>query len=415
MKNYVKISALLLITAAMAFPRFNGHPAVKTGIEVLRDRNFDILQGKRVGLITNPTGVDSKLKSTIDILNEAPGVKLTAMYGPEHGVRGDYSAGEKVDYYTDKKTGIPVYSLYGKTSKPTEEMLKDVDVLVYDIQDIGCRSYTYISTMGKAMEAAAEFGKDFVVLDRPNPLGGLKIEGNIVEDGFFSMVSNFPIPYVYGMTSGEVATIANEEGYLKDGVKCNLTVVPMEGWTRAMKFEDTGLPWVPSSPHIPHAYSAPYYVATGVMGELGVISEGVGYTLPFQVYAAEWMDAQDMADAMNGLGLDGVLFRPINFKPYYGKWEGKMLHGVQVHIFDEDAFDLMGLQFMLMEQAHKLYPDQDLEKMSEKRHRMFDKVTGSDKIREKFFRKYRYKDIKSTLDKDVKSFRKLSEKYYLYK
>ena len=188
---------------------------VTTGIEILRSNNFKLLQGKRVGLITNPTGVDSDLKPTIDILFEAKNVKLVALFGPEHGVRGDVHAGDKVDNVTDTKTGLPVFSLYGKTRKPTLEMLKGIDVLVYDIQDIGCRSFTFISTMGLAMEAAAEQNIEFVVLDRPNPIGGLKIEGNITEEPFISFVSQFKIPYLYGQTCGELAIMLNEEKMLQ--------------------------------------------------------------------------------------------------------------------------------------------------------------------------------------------------------
>ncbi|HSL90864.1 MAG TPA: exo-beta-N-acetylmuramidase NamZ domain-containing protein, partial [Ignavibacteriaceae bacterium] len=225
---------------------------VKTGIEVLRDRNFDLLQGKKVGLVTNATGVDSKLKSTIDILFESPEVNLVALYGPEHGVRGNFEAGEYVDFYIDDFTQLPVYSLYGKTRKPTPEMLKDIDALVFDIQDIGSRSYTYISTMGLVMEAAAENNKEVIILDRPNPLGGNRIEGNIVEDGYFSFVSQFAIPYVHGLTVGELAILLNEEGLLSKSQKCKLQVVPMENWTRDMYFEQTGLPWILTSPHVPH-------------------------------------------------------------------------------------------------------------------------------------------------------------------
>ncbi|MFN3695729.1 MAG: exo-beta-N-acetylmuramidase NamZ domain-containing protein, partial [Ignavibacterium sp.] len=191
---------------------FKTKARVKTGIEVLRENNFDILKGKKVGLVTNPTGVDSKLKSTIDILFESPDVNLVALYGPEHGVRGNYSAGEYVDFYIDETTKLPVYSLYGKTRKPTADMLKDVDVIVFDIQDIGSRSYTYISTMGLVMEAAAENDKEVVILDRPNPLGGNRVEGNLVEDGYYSFVSQFSIPYIHGLTVGELATLLNEEG-----------------------------------------------------------------------------------------------------------------------------------------------------------------------------------------------------------
>ena len=410
-----KILFLLFFTGILFVTDIKSQSKVITGLEVLVSNGFDILQGKNVGLITNATGVDSKLRSTIDILHEAPEVNLVAMYGPEHGVRGDYSAGEHVGFYADKKTGLPVYSLYGKTRKPTPEMLKDIDVLVYDIQDIGCRSYTFISTMGYAMEAAAENNIHFVVLDRPNPLGGNKIEGAIVEDGYFSMVSAFPIPYVYGLTCGELANLLNKEKLLAGKKSCKLTVVPMKGWERRMKFEDTGLEWILSSPHIPHSYSAPYYVASGVMGELGVFTEGVGYTLPFQIYAAEWIDPFKLADAMTALGLKGVIFRPVVFKPYYGKWAKKEMKGVQIHIIDADKFNLMGLQFMFMDVFHTMYPDIDVYVLSKTRHNMFDKVTGSSKIRETFFKNYKYSDIEPIMNKDVESFRKLSKKYYLYK
>ena len=208
MMKKIILSVFLYALAVMAFAH------VKTGVEVLRDGGFRELQGKRVGLVTNPSGVDSNLKSTVDIINEAPGVKLVALYGPEHGVRGNAHAGDAVSDAVDPKTGVKTYSLYGKTHKPTPEMLKDIDVLVYDIQDIGCRSYTFYATMGMCMEACAENDKEFMVLDRPNPLGGYKVEGNVVEDGYFSMVSKYAIPYLYGLTPGELATYLNEEGVI---------------------------------------------------------------------------------------------------------------------------------------------------------------------------------------------------------
>ncbi len=394
---------------------FSQVPIVKTGIEVLEENNFNILQGKRVGLITNPTGVDSKLKSTIDILYEAKNVNLVALYGPEHGVRGDYAAGDYVGNYTDAQTKLPVFSLYGKTRKPTPEMLKGIDVLVYDIQDIGCRSYTYISTMGLAIQAAAENDIEFVVLDRPNPLGGLKIEGNLVEENYHSFVSQFSIPYVYGLTCGELAKMLNSEGMLGDSVKCELTVVQMENWKREMTFEDTKLQWVPTSPHIPHNYSPEFYVATGILGELGVISEGVGYTLPFQVLAADWINPELLANKMNELNLPGVIFRPITFKPFYGHDNGKELHGVQIHITDYSKINLMSIQFLFLQVNNELYPDKNPFKLcDESRLKMFDKVCGSDKVRELFTEKMNYDSIKDFLNKDVDSFKILSEKYYLY-
>ena len=388
---------------------------VKTGIEVLRDRNFDILKGKRVGLVTNPTGVDSKLKSTIDILFEAEEVNLTSLYGPEHGVRGNYSAGDLVDFYVDNATKLPVYSLYGKTRKPNAEMLKDVDVLVFDIQDIGSRSYTYISTMGLVMEAAAENNKEVVILDRPNPLGGNRIEGNIVEDGYYSFVSQFAIPYVHGLTVGELAMLLNEEGLLENKSKCKLSVVPMEGWTRDLYFEQTGLPWVLSSPHVPHKFSPFYYTVSGILGELrGVLSIGVGYTIPFQTFATEWINSEELANKMNSYNLQGVIFRPITYKPYYGFGKDKMLHGVEIYITDYTSINLIPIQFYFAQAVNELY-GRNIISENEGRFDMFDKVMGTSKIREMFMKNLKVEDILPYLNKDVENFRTLSKKYYLYK
>ena len=386
---------------------------VKTGIEVLRERNFDILKGKRVGLVTNPTGVDSKLKSTIDILFESPDVNLVALYGPEHGVRGNYSAGEYVDFYIDETTKLPVYSLYGKTRKPTAEMLKDVDVLVFDIQDIGSRSYTYISTMGLVMEAAAENDKEVVILDRPNPLGGNRVEGNLVEEGYYSFVSQFSVPYIHGLTVGELATLLNEEGLLNNKAKCKLSVVKMDGWNRSMYYEETGLPWVLTSPHIPHPYSAFYYAASGIVGELrGVVSIGIGYTLPFQTFAAEWINSVELANKMNSYQLPGVVFRPITYKPYYAFGKDKMLNGVQIHILDYDVVELIPIQFYFLQAVYELYGKSLITESSN--NDMFDKVLGTNKIRELFIKNHKAEDIFSYLKKDTDNFRTISKKYYLY-
>ncbi len=316
-KNMVvqKVIFALITCGLLSVSAFAQKIRIKTGIEVLKETNFKILQGKRVGLITNPTGVDNRLKSTIDILHEAPGIQLVALYGPEHGVRGDVYAGDKIEDFKDPETGIPVFSLYGATRKPTPEMLQGLDVLVYDIQDIGCRSYTYISTLFLAMQAAAENNIEFVVLDRPNPLGGLKVEGNMVQEGFFSFVSQLKIPYVYGLTCGELAGMINAKMLEKP---CRLTVVKMKKWRRKMNFETTGLPWVPTSPHIPFAHSAYFYPVSGILGELSYISIGVGYTLPFELFAADWItDAEELADTLNDKNLPGIIFRPIHIKPYY--------------------------------------------------------------------------------------------------
>lgn len=407
---------IFLLIAVFSFLISTAYSAskVKPGIEVLRENGFNVLQGKRVGLITNPTGVDSHLKSTVDILNEAPGVKLVALYGPEHGVRGDEYAGDKVETAIDKETGIPVYSLYGKTRKANAEMLKGVDVLVYDIQDIGCRSYTYISTMGLAMEAAAENNIEMVILDRPNPVGGLKVEGNLAEDKFISFVSQFKIPYIYGLTCGELAKLLNGEKMMDK--QCKLTVIPMKGWKRSMTFDQTGLPWVLTSPHVPHATSAYYYAASGILGEFSFMSIGVGYTLPFQLFAKDSIDASALTKRMNDLHLPGVLFRPIFLKPFYAVGQGVNYSGVQFYLTDYEKVRLTEIQFYVMQEMAALYPDKKcFGPKTEKRYDMFDKVCGTDQIRLKLSKNMKVDDILTYWRKDEIGFKQLSKKYYLYK
>ena len=404
---------ILLLAILSSFGLINARQ-VKTGIEVLRDQNFKILEGKRVGLITNPTGVDRALKSTVDILFEAKNVKLVALFGPEHGVRGDAHAGDKVDNITDTKTGLPVYSLYGKTRKANPDMLKGIDVLVYDIQDIGCRSFTFISTMGLAMEVAAENNIEFIVLDRPNPLGGEKIEGNLAEEPFISFVSQFKIPYIYGQTCGELASMLNEEKMLKK--KCKLTVVKMKGWHRNMTWEQTGLEWVIASPHIPNKNSSYFYPVTGILGELGYVSIGVGYTLPFQMIGAPWINAEKYAEALNQLHLAGLEFRPIYFKPFYSNFKDENCQGVQIHIMNYKKANLSEVQFYLMQELYKLYPDRAVfDHANKDRFNMFDKVSGSDQIRLRFAKNNSVADISEYWNKDVNSYRKISKKYYLYR
>lgn len=391
-------------------------PKVLTGIDMLERQNFKPLQGKRIGLITNPTGVNRYLKSTIDILHDAPNVQLVALYGPEHGVRGDIYAGAKVQDQKDEKTGLPIFSLYGKTRKVTKEMLRGIDALVYDIQDIGSRSFTFISTMGLAMEAAAENGIEFIVLDRPNSLGGLHVEGNVVEDDCVSFVSQFRIPYIYGLTCGELAKMLNGERMLANGVQCKLTVIKMKGWKRKMTFADTGLPWIASSPHIPQALTAWYYPTTGIVGELGYLSIGVGYTLPFQLFAASWIDAEELANAMNAQQMPGVTFRPIHLRPFYSTGKGEQLQGIQIHITNYKTVQLTPIQFVLMQEIARLYPEHSvMEHANQQRFSMFDKVCGSKQIRQRFMLRNQWSDIESYWNKDVKPFKILSKKYYLYR
>lgn len=420
MKKYIISAAVTLMTLTAcnnnaSQTTSSNEPKVKPGIEVLRDNGFAQLQGKRVGLITNPSGVDNDLKSTIDILHEAPGVTLTALYSPEHGVRGDVHAGDNVDNTVDPATGVPVYSIYGKTKKPTPEMLEDVDVLIYDIQDNGCRSFTFISTMGLAMDACAELGKEFMVLDRPNPVGGNKVEGNLVEDSCYSFVSQFPIPYLYGLTPGELAQYLNEENLLQGGKKVNLSVIPMEGWTRDMDFRETGMPWVLPSPHIPNPEASLYYPMTGILGELYCMSIGVGYTLPFKLVCADWIDAEKFSKAMNDLNLPGVKFRPIHIKPFYSVGKGENLAGIEIYVTDKETAPLSLTNFYIMQELAKLYPEKlAFEIGDSKRYDMFDKVVGSKEIRKRFTENYNVDDIKDYWNKDVDSFKEKKAKYHLY-
>ncbi len=404
----------ILCLMAIIFALINISPAentiaVKLGIEVLLEEKLDLIEGKQVGLITNPTGVNSRLESTIDLLYNHPDVDLVALFGPEHGVRGDVTGGEKIGNFVDKKTGVPVYSLYGKTRKPTPEMLKDVDVLIYDIQDIGSRAYTYIYTMAMGMEAAAEQGKAFIVLDRPNPLGGNLIEGPVLNPEFKSFIGLYPIPFIYGMTVGELAQLFNKEF----GINVDLSVVPLKGWKRNMTFEDTGLEWVITSPHIPHGKTALFCAATGCIGELHTIDVGVGYTLPFELVGEEWINADEFAKELNSYNLSGVEFRPLHYRPYYFTRQNTELQGVQIHITDIEAFQPMRTQIYILSAIKKLYPDQKI--FGTKRTGMFDKAMGTDQVRNDIRKGKAPEKIIKSWQEDLKSFMKIREKYLLYK
>ena len=428
-KKFHLVLCAVLLATPMGF-RASGQPfvfpvsgdgPVRPGIEVLESRGFPGLAGKRVGLVTNPSGVDRRLRSTIDILFEAPEVNLVALYGPEHGVRGDVYAGGTVSDGRDPKTGLPVYSIYGKYRKPSPEMLKGIDVMVYDIQDVGSRSYTFISTLGLVMRACAEQGIEVMVLDRPNPLGGKKVEGCYVEPGFHSFVSEFRIPYVYGLTVGELAILINEEG-LNRGEKgderplwCRLTVIPMEGWTRDMTYRDTRLPWILPSPNIPSMESAVGYPSAGIAGEFqGYLNIGVGYTIPFETFAAEWIDADALKTRLDSYHIPGTAFRTIHYTPFSGSCAGKLLHGVQYFFTDYEAATITLTQFYVMQAVHELYPAHNpFAEM--KRLRMFDIVCGTDYVRETFGKRLNVADIRDYWSKDVEDFRKLSRRYYLYR
>ena len=411
-RNIVCAAALLCSVALGA--------QVKPGIEVLRERRFSGLKGLRVGLVTNPSGVDSRLESTIDILYNAPGVELVALFAPEHGVRGDVYAGEKVREDRDSRTGLPVHSLYGSTRQPTQAMLEGIDLMIYDIQDVGSRSYTFISTLGLVMRSCAEADIPVMVLDRPNPLGGNKVEGPLVRDGYHSFVSQYKIPYVYGLTVGELAMLINEEG-LNRGQngkeelrKCELIVVPMQGWKRDMLFGDTGLPWVSPSPNIPYPQSAICYPSAGLIGEMyNYLNIGIGYTLPFATFAEEWVDADELKAKLDSYALPGVAWRTIHYKPTSGRSSGKLLHGVQYYYTDYDAATITLTQFYVMQAVWELYGRNPF-KTSSERLPMFNKVCGSDFVSKTFGSSMMVDDILEYWNADAEAFKALSSKYYLY-
>jgi uncharacterized protein YbbC (DUF1343 family) len=410
-RNYLlgALAAAILANLGQA-----AEPRVKLGNEVLAGSGFKPLRGKRLGLITNPSGVNSRLESTLDVLRRAPGVNLVALFGPEHGIYGDVPAGDKIESRSDPRTGLPVHSLYGATRKPTPAMLQGLDAVVYDLQDTGCRSYTFISTMGEAMEACGEAGLEFIVLDRPNPLGGLRIEGPMVEDQFRSFVSRWDVPYVYGMTCGELARMINDRGWLKQS--CRLTVVPLRGWKRSMVWRDTGLPWVPTSPHVPHGESPLFQVATGMIGEIGGASIGIGYTLPFQCVAAPKVDPHALAAKLNGYGLPGMKFQPVTYKPYYGECKGETVGGVQLYFTDPANAPLTAVNYHALE-ALKEVAGRDLfaeAVKGNKKFDMFDKVNGTDATRLALQAGKPANDIVAGWKAGEEKFRSERKKYLLY-
>jgi uncharacterized protein YbbC (DUF1343 family) len=385
---------------------------VQPGNEVLAANGFKELQGKRVGLITNPSGVNRKGFSTIDLLRDAPGVKLVALFGPEHGVNGDVKAGEHIRDKTDKRTGLPIYSLYGAVRKPTPSMLKGLDALVYDLQDTGARSYTYISTMGLAMEACAEAGVEFVVLDRPNPLGGERVEGPLIEDRFRSFVGRWDIPYVYGMTCGELARMINGESWIKKS--CKLTVIPMKGWRRSMVWRDTGLPWVPTSPNIPRPESPLYYAATGLFGEIAGgsgINIGSVFKRPFECVTASWLDANKLSREMNHHGLAGI-----SFPVFTVTHAGRRHQGVEIKFAAPARAPLVAINFYLLDAVRKV-SGRDLFVTALKAGKsfdVFDKVTGSDSTRAGLHGGQSAGAIAASWKPGEEAFRQKRQKYLLY-
>ncbi|MCP1094313.1 DUF1343 domain-containing protein [Peribacillus frigoritolerans] len=379
---------------------------VSPGIEVLLKEEKNVLSGKKVGLITNPTGIDSKLTSIVDLLHDDPDINLTALFGPEHGVRGDAQAGASVEYYIDEKTGLPVYSLYGKTKKPTPEMLKDVEVLVFDIQDVGTRYYTYIYTMAYAMEAARENDIPFIVLDRPNPQGGESVDGPVLEPEFSSFVGLYPIPLKHGMTVGELATLFNKE--FKIGA--DLKVIKMKGWKRDMDYDDTGLPFVLPSPNMPTVSTTFVYPATGLIEGTNV-SEGRGTTKPFELIGAPYINSDELAGKLNALRLPGVKFRAASFTPTFSKHAGKLSHGVEIYITDREAFKAVPTGLHIIKTIQDLYPG-DFEFLAANN---FNLLIGNGWIMSRIKEGSTVNEILKEYQVKQDAFKKVRKNYLLYK
>lgn len=378
---------------------------VKTGIDNI-DEYIDIFKGKKVGLITNNTGYNCEFKSTIDILRER--TNLTALYSPEHGIRGDIQAGEKVESYIDSKTGIRVYSLYGKNKRPSKEILKDIDILAFDIQDVGARFYTYLYTMSYAMESCSEFNKEFVVFDRPNPINGVDVEGNLVDKNYSSFVGRYPIPQRYGLTIGEIASLFNEE-FL---IGCKLKVIPLKNWNREMYYEATGLNFIMPSPNMPSIDTAVVYPGTCIF-EGTNISEGRGTTRPFEIIGAPWLDGFKIADMMNRIKLYGVKFRPVFFTPTFSKHVGKLCMGIQIHVTDRKIYKPVKTGIFLYETIKRESKDKfDFVTFEGKKLKYgIDYLAGDSTIRKGNISTDK---IYEKCQEDSLKFKELKEKYHLY-
>ncbi len=377
---------------------------VKTGIDLI-DKYRSLFTGKRVGLITNPTGVNSELKSTIDILYEE--TKLVALFSPEHGVRGDLQAGVKADDYIDDLTGVLVYSLYGKTKKPSEEMMRQIDILAFDIQDVGARFYTFLYTMAYALMACKEYGKTFVIFDRPNPVNALEVEGNILDIKFRSFVGYYPLPQRYGLTIGELALLFNEEF----GINADLEVIKMENYHREMDYEKTGLKYIFPSPNIPTKETCYAYLATCIF-EGTNISEGRGTTRPFHIIGSPFMDVDWLLGEIAEKEILGVKFRKVYFTPTFSKHQNELCKGIELIITDVSIFKPVMTGFILLDLIRNRHPEfKFLPPYTPTGHPFIDLLVGNSDIREN---KYTLKDLQEIINKDSESFKKMKRRYHLY-
>jgi uncharacterized protein YbbC (DUF1343 family) len=387
---------------------------VKTGLEVLLASRLDAIRGARVGLIVNPASIDSRFRHAADLFHQHPQINLTALFGPQHGIRGE-TQDNMIEWqsFRDERTSLPSYSLYGVTRKPLPEMLEEVDALVFDIQDTGTRVYTFIYTMALAMEACREQGKKFVVLDRPNPIGGLQTEGNLLEEEYRSFVGMYPLPMRHGMTVGELAGMFNSEFR----IDCDLEVIKMEGWQREMYFEDTQLPWVMPSPNMPTVDTAVVYPGS-VMMEGTLLSEGRGTTRPFEITGAPYIDSVALAEELNRENLSGVVFRPLHFQPTFHKFAGALCGGVQLHVVDRTRFNPVITGVALISAMRRLYPN-DFGWQKPPYEYVFDRlpidvIAGSARVREQIEANETLDDIEAGWREGLADFNERRRAYLLY-
>jgi uncharacterized protein YbbC (DUF1343 family) len=387
---------------------------VALGIDRLLDIERRLLAGRRVGVVCNPASVDGLFRHTADRLIGDPDVKVTALFGPQHGFRSDLQDNMiETPHAQDARRHVPVYSLYSDTREPTADMLRDLDVLVVDLQDVGTRVYTYVYTMANCMRAAARHGVHVVVCDRPNPVGGDEIEGSRLDPAFASFVGQFPIPLRHGMTIGELARLFNDEF----DIHCSLDVVPLAGWRRAMYYDETGVPWVMPSPNIPTLDSAIVYPGA-VLFEGTKLSEGRGTTRPFELIGAPWIDGERLADAMNARTLPGVHFRPVFFEPTFQKHAKQTCGGCQVHVLDRQRFRPVRTAVELIAEFRRQAPDRFAwrEPPYEYEHEKqpIDILFGSDSLRQTIDSGKDVGALVAGWKTEEESFRQLRQKYLLY-
>jgi uncharacterized protein YbbC (DUF1343 family) len=381
--------------------------AVRTGLDNV-GAHTDLFKGKRVGIIANHTSYNSEGRYIVDVFRAMEGVRVVALFSPEHGLRGLEEAGKKVENETDPVTGLPVHSLYGKINKPTPQMLADVDILVFDIQDVGARFYTYLYTMSLAMEAAAENHKRFIVLDRPNPINGVQLEGPVLEPKFATFVGLYPIPVRYGLTVGELAKVINGEGWLAKSVKADLTVVPLAGWQRGMWFDRTGLRFIKPSPNMPDLETATLYPGLCLL-EGTNLSEGRGTPKPFRQFGAPWIDADALADRLNSLKLPGLQFSATSFTPTSSKFQNQKCRGVEILLADRTRLEPFWSGVLIVNELYQMYPGNF--KWSEKH---FDRLCGTATIREAIIARKPLPLLKSAWAAQCRTFDSMRRKYFLY-